>query len=315
MYYRELGTTGMKVSRLCFGSLTVGPLQSCLPVREGSAVIRSALEKGVNFIDTSHFYNNYAYIKEAIRDGFQDTIITSKSYDYTYRGMESTFYECLNSLGRDYIDIFLLHEQESALTIKGHWDAVEFLISAREKGLVRAIGISTHSVEGVKAAALIPEMEIIHPLINKAGIGIQKGTVNDMLETISFAYSLGKGLYGMKALGGGNLIADSSAALKYVNEINELSSIAVGMQSHEEVLYNTAFFSGEQVPREIEEKILNRNRRLLIEDWCTGCGECVQRCSSGALSVVNGKAQVDPELCCLCGYCGAVCPELCIKII
>ena len=87
--------------------------------------------------------------------------------------MRTSVEKALKELGRDYIDIFMLHEQESILTIKGHWEAIEYLIEAKEKGIVRAIGISTHHVEGVMGAASVPEIDVIHPLVNIAGIGIR----------------------------------------------------------------------------------------------------------------------------------------------
>jgi predicted aldo/keto reductase-like oxidoreductase len=315
VHYNKLGNSGIKVSRLCFGSLTISPLQANLPVKEGSAVIRAALEQGVNFIDTAKIYDNYDHIKEAIKGDFSDTVIASKSYNYTREGMQKSLTEALRGIGRDYIDIFLLHEQDSALTIKGHWEAVEYLVAARRRGIVRAIGISTHSVECVRAAALVPEFDVIHPLINKYGIGIQDGSAEDMLAAIAFARSAGKGIYGMKALGGGNLISRKNDALEFILGIEELSSIAVGMQSVDEVNYNIKFFAGKPVAAAIEKRLAERNRYLHIEQWCRGCGSCMEKCSAGALSVLSGRAVVDPGLCRLCGYCSTACPDFCIKII
>ncbi|HRU42362.1 MAG TPA: aldo/keto reductase, partial [Candidatus Diapherotrites archaeon] len=56
MDYRILGSTGLRVSRLCFGSLTIGPLQAGLDIEEGASVIRAAFDMGVNFIDTAELY-------------------------------------------------------------------------------------------------------------------------------------------------------------------------------------------------------------------------------------------------------------------
>ncbi|HBC91540.1 MAG TPA: aldo/keto reductase, partial [Pelotomaculum sp.] len=67
MQYRVLARTGMQVSRLCFGALTISPLQAGLPLVEGARIIRAALEAGVNFIDTAELYSNYHYIREAIK--------------------------------------------------------------------------------------------------------------------------------------------------------------------------------------------------------------------------------------------------------
>lgn len=315
MEYSILGRTGIRVSRLCFGSLTVGPLQANLPLREGARVISSALDAGVNFIDTARLYQNYHYIREGIAGRAGSVVIATKSYDYTGEGMKKSIAEALKALDREYIDIFLLHEQESELTIRGHWEAVEELIRARDKGTVRAIGISTHSVRGVMAASAVPEFDVIHPLINVKGIGIRDGSVEQMKAAIATAFGAGKGLYGMKALGGGNLISERKEALAFALSVPGLSSVAVGMQSQEEVLYNSAVFEGAEVFPEIERAVSLRNRRLHIEDWCAGCGRCVDRCGSGALSLSEGKAVVDREACRLCGYCSTACEDMCIKII
>lgn len=243
MQYKRLGNTDITVSRLCFGTLTIGPLQKCLSIEAGAGLMRLALESGVNFMDTAEIYGCYPYIKEALRD-FPDTVVTSKSYAPTGAGMAKSLQDCVKALGRDYVDIFLLHEQESIFTIKGHWEAVEYLVKAREEGLVRAIGISTHHVAGVRAAASIPEFDVIHPLINQAGIGIADGGADDMLEAISFAAMMGKGIYGMKCLGGGHLIPELDKAMDFILAVPELAAVAVGMQSPEEIKYNISKFSG-----------------------------------------------------------------------
>ena len=63
MVYRELGHTGLMVSRLCFGGLVIGPLQKNLSVEEGGEVIAEAFRLGVNFIDTADLYDTYPLIK------------------------------------------------------------------------------------------------------------------------------------------------------------------------------------------------------------------------------------------------------------
>lgn len=315
MQYNYLGKTGIRVSRLCFGALTIGPLQSNLPVKEGAKVIRRALDAGVNFIDTAELYQTYPHIREAIKGRFSETVITTKCYAYTREGMEKSLDAALKGLNRDYIDIFLLHEQESELTIRGHWQAVECLLEAKEKGTVRALGISTHSVRGVIAAAGVPEFDVIHPLVNITGIGIQDGTVEDMVAAIAEANKAGKGIYGMKALGGGNLIGNTREAFDFALSLPGLASVAVGMRTPAEVDYNVAVFNGLIPDGEVQRLVNVQTRRLHIEDWCRGCGQCVDRCGSGALMLNGGKVKVDRDLCRLCGYCGSVCPEFCIKIV
>lgn len=315
MEYKVLGDTGLKVSRLCFGVLTIGPLQANLPVEQGAAVIAGALNRGVNFMDTAELYGTYPYIREAIKNRKQEVIICSKCYAYTRDGMQESLAAALQGIDRDYIDIFMLHEQESILTIKGHWEAIEYLLEAKSKGLVRAVGISTHHVAAVRAAVDIPEIEVIHPIINMAGVGIADGSMEEMLSAIKMAHAAGKGIYGMKALGGGNLLANAQEAFNFVLGIPELAAVAVGMQNINEVEYNTRFFSQAYIPGDLQERVARQPRHLHIDDWCEGCGACVKKCSAGALHLDGGQAKVTMELCRLCGYCGAVCPLFAIKVI
>ncbi|WP_425061178.1 hypothetical protein SCACP_19580 [Sporomusa carbonis] len=315
MEYRELGRTGLIVSRLCFGGLTIGPLQSNRPLAEGVAVIQAALDAGVNFIDTAELYRTYPYIREAITGVNEDVVIASKSYAYTYDGMRSSVENACRELQRGYIDIFLLHEQSSRMTLKGHADALHYLADAKRQGLVRAIGVSTHTVDVVRAAALIEEIDVIHPIINLKGIGITDGTAEDMLAAIQLATDCGKGIYTMKALGGGHLNHMANQAFAWVLAQNGITSVAVGMQTIDEVMLNTAIFSGQVPDSSLWDKVAKAPRRLLVEDWCAGCGQCALHCPMGAMTVNGGKAIPDPKRCVLCGYCGAYCPEFCLKIV
>lgn len=315
MEYRLLGNTKLRVSRLCFGTLTIGPLQTHMPLPSGASVIRTALEAGVNFIDTAQLYGTYPYIRAALKNWSQEVIIASKSYDYTAQGMAKSVEEARRSLGRDVIDIFLLHEQESIHTFRGHAPAYEYLMTAKSQGIVRAVGISTHSAKMVETAARLPEIEVIHPLYNRRGIGIMDGTAETMKQAIDLAGRAGKGIYGMKALGGGHLYQTAAEEFLYVLGHPFMDAIAVGMQSAAEVAMNCTIFSGKSAGEAMTQAVQAKPRRIHIDTWCHGCGNCAGHCSAQALSVQDGRAVVDMTRCVFCGYCGAHCPHFCIKVI
>jgi len=315
MEYRALGRTGLVVSRLCFGALTIGPLHANLSLSAGAGIIRRALEGGVNFIDTAESYDTYAYIRAALEGWDRPVVLATKSYAYTAAGMARSLEVARRELGRDVIEVFLLHEMESEHTLRGHREALEYLLAARARGLVRAVGISTHTVAGVRAAAREPEIDVIHPLFNCAGVGIRDGTADDMLSAIREAHGVGKGIYAMKALAGGHLIPRAEEALRYVLARPEIASVAVGMQSVAEVEFNLAIAGGRSVDPELRARLAEQRRRLHVEDWCQGCGQCVERCPHGALSLVGGRAAVDPGRCLLCGYCASACGHFCLKVV
>lgn len=305
---------GIDVSQLCFGTLTMSPMQKNLPPKEGAGLILYAAESGVNFLDTADLYDNYEHIAFALREK-PDLVIATKSYAYDEATAEKGLGRALKELGRDYVDFYLLHEQESEHTLRGHEKALEYLWKQKQAGKVRAVGVSTHYVRCVRAAADNPYIEVIHPLINMDGIGIVDGGADDMKDAIAYAAGKGVGIYAMKALGGGHLLRDPKTAIDYVRGLDGIQSLAIGMQSRDEIDCNVALVNGEEPPAGSIERAAAQKRELLIDYWCRGCGACEARCPAGAITVTDGKARVSPDKCLFCGYCAKVCPEFCIKVI
>jgi aryl-alcohol dehydrogenase-like predicted oxidoreductase/ferredoxin len=312
----SLGKTGIKVTELCFGALPIGPLQANFSVGKGATLIRAVLERGVNFIDTAEGYKTYPHIKKALEGYNKEVIIATKSSAETYKKMEQSIKDALESLGRTYLDIFLLHAARVTPSVfEERAGAFQCLQDYKTKGVIRAIGISTHAVGIVRRATEIKEIDIIFPIINKLGMGIVNGSVDDMVKAISEAHKAGKGLYAMKALAGGHLIDQLEEAFNFVRNIKGISSIAVGMVNQEELELNLRIFNDEKIPRELLTQKIKPGKRLFISSFCIGCGTCVNTCPNNALSLENGKAVVDHKLCILCGYCNPVCPEFAIRLI
>ena len=312
----SLGKTGIKVTELCFGALPIGPLQANISVEEGAELIRAALERGINFIDTAEAYKTHPHIKKALEGLHGEVIIATKSSAKTYKKMEQSIKDALKSLEQTCLDIFLLHAARVTPSVfEERAGAFQCLQDYKAKGVIRAIGISTHAVGIVRRAAEIKEIDVIFPIINKLGMGIIDGSVDDMIKAISEAEKAGKGLYAMKALAGGHLIDQLEESFNFVRNIRGISSIAVGMVNQEELELNLKIFNDEDISQELLAHKIKPGKRLFILSFCIGCGTCVKTCPNNALSLENGKAVVDHKLCILCGYCNPVCPEFAIRLI
>ncbi len=345
--YRTLSPHLKKVSRLAIGSLTVGPLQADLCPERAGEILAYAFDRGVNFLDTAQYYRNYPHIRAGLQKAKHgdDVVISSKAYVWDRPGTLAAVDEARRALDRDYIDIFMLHEQESIHTLRGHREALDTLFDLRERGVIRAVGISTHHVAAVEGALTLADegtpLDVIHPLYNMAGIGIADGTESDMADALARLHDRGCGVFGMKSLGGGHLFRQAKEAFRFVLEKPFVDAVAVGMQSEAEVDANLALFSGLDVP-ESAAAAIGREKRLHIEEYCEGCGACVRRCPAGALSLADGRAEsddnpydhteafaaasgipeqaaqkhavCDPEKCVLCGYCTGVCPVFALKV-
>lgn len=314
MEYRELGKTGIEVSRLCFGSLTMTKAQGNLSEKEATELLNFAYEHGVNFIDTAELYDNYPLIKGVFNDVKRENlIIASKTYAYSKEGARESLNNYLKAFKTDYADIFLLHEQEGELTLKGHYEALEELWKLKEKGYIKAIGISTHKIKAVRDALKFKEIEIIHPMVNMESIGILDGNIDEMMNAITEAKTQGIGIYAMKVLGGGHLISKSEDAIKWAVNNEKFDSIALGMQSKSEVLANVSLINREDVSEQVKNNLRNTNRQIDVEEYCIGCGKCAAKCQAKAIKIIDGKAVINKD-CILCGYCANVCPDFYIKV-
>lgn len=307
------GTRGLQVPRLCFGTLPLGPLQHDLPPSRGAELILQAARHGLAFVDTAEYYETYPHIALALRE-MPDLQVCTKSYAYDEAGAERALRDAQKALGRDYIDVFLLHEQESRHTLAGHDAALRFYQRMRRAGEIGMVGLSTHHVAGVYAAAQAG-LDVVFAIINLRGLGIVDGTREDMEAALAFAKEKGLATMAMKALGGGHLIAQREAALAYVMALPFVDVTVLGMASEAEIAYNAACFYGNIPPEDAARASLSQPRTLRIADWCEGCGRCVARCGQNALFLQGGKAAVRPERCVRCGYCAGVCPQFCIKVM
>ena len=308
----RLGNTGLTVSELSFGSLSLGPTQHNLSVSRSKEVLRYAWDMGVRFFDAAEAYGTYEHLRCV--SALPGAVIASRSYAVTSGEMRESFELCRRELGRETLDVFGLHEQESGLTLKGHSGALEFLSEQKTKGLLKAVSVSTHSVDCVRAAALHDGVDVIFAILNVDGLGIRGGSRQAMEEALRFAFEAGKGIYLMKALGGGHLYRDAVRALIYAREFPWKASVCVGLKDEYEVEFASRVLAGQEPPPEPK----GRNaapKRLVIEDWCEGCGECVRTCPFGALTLTDTMASVDHEKCMLCGYCARVCPHFCLKVV
>lgn len=306
-----LGNTGILVTPVGFGVLTVGKTQMNLPIDEGAAVLRYALECGMNFLDTAEYYETYPYIKKALQGTNFEPVIASKSLGHSYRQMENAIEEARIALNKDMIDIFLLHEVRSDPDFENRSGAWECLQDAKAKGLVKAIGLSTHHVDVAARAAETKEIDVLFPLINFRGLGIRKGagtgTREEMEEQIRRSASAGKGVFAMKVFGGGNLTGHYLEAIRYVRELEGISSMMIGFGFHHEIDRILEVMNGTIDPAYVPD--LAEKRIRIDQGDCEGCGACIERCPNHAIfRNTGGLAEVDHQICLTCGYCAPMCP-------
>jgi aryl-alcohol dehydrogenase-like predicted oxidoreductase/NAD-dependent dihydropyrimidine dehydrogenase PreA subunit len=289
-----------------------------MPIEEGARLILDAVDAGITLLDTARAYRIYPYVARAInmmtpaeRERLQ---IIGRSYDYTFDGMEASFREAREEMHAGRIDVFMIHEVESAAGLLGHGEALECLSRLKRDGLLRAAGISTHYVAAVRAAAENPGVDVIFAILNRSGLGIMDGSREDMESALGDAARAGKGILLMKALGGGHLFREAGEALAYARDLPFVHSVILGIQDREEMDFARAVFDGDagELPPALSGK---RHRKLFVEPWCSACGKCVAVCPFHALEIREGRLYIDAGRCMLCSYCAGACPGFCLKVV
>ena len=313
----KLGNTDLLVTPVGFGVMTINKFQLDLPLQEGAELVKYALQKGVNFFDTAQYYETYDYIREALKMYYAEDpdapapVICSKSLCTSYDEMEYAVQQALDEMELDRVDIFLLHEVRAGTDFADRAGAWEYLQKAKNEGLVRYIGVSTHNVAVADAMAEIEECDVVFPLINYAGLGIRNGegagTPEEMAATIKKLVDNGKGVFAMKAFGGGNLTGSYVKALDYVFGLEGIECAMLGIGKKDEVDTMIAYAEGtldkDYVPDVSKKKI------YINQGDCEGCGSCKERCPNGAIFWNDsGLADVNHDICLTCGYCAPACP-------
>jgi predicted aldo/keto reductase-like oxidoreductase len=282
---------------------------------QGGKLIRAALERGVNMIDTAHLYGTYAHVKEGIRGYREEVLIASKTHAADAAGAREHVETALQEMGIERLDVLLLHGGRVTDPFTEREEVFEELCRMREEGIAATIGISSHFISVIHDAAANRQVDVIHPLINRTGMGILDGSAREMADAIALAASSGKGVYAMKALAGGNLISSARESISWVMALEGVHTLALGMLSEAEIEANVELIGSGSAPAGVWEQLEKGTRRLTImRKFCSGCGVCIEVCKDGALSMVEGAALVDPSICVLCGYCGAACPDFVIRV-
>ncbi|MCL1873475.1 MAG: aldo/keto reductase [Clostridiales bacterium] len=315
MKMNTLGSTGLIVSELCIGTLPMGPLQSNIDVDKGAEILLEAMENGVNFFDTAQMYRTYPYLQKACKQYGKEVIIASKCAACDYKSMEDAIVEAMRELNRDHIDIFHVHAARADGSVfEKRAGAIEALLKAKEKGYVRFTGISAHNPALVALAAGAEEFDLVFPLINKIGLGILAGTLEDMLASIELVHSRGKAMYAMKALAGGHLAGDMPDAVNYVRSIPGIDAVSIGVVTLEELSLQLKIFNDEKIDPAILAKTKAQKQLKILPNLCSSCGTCIKYCPNGALSFEGKLPAPDPKKCVFCGYCTPVCPEFAIRV-
>ncbi len=234
-----LGSTGIQISRLAMGSGTHGDNGASDQTRLGldgfSSLLVGGYDRGISFWEAADQYGSHAHLARALRVvGRQNVVVLTKTHARTEGEAAADLDRFLRELDTDYIDIVLLHNRQSATWTSECAGAMSYLADAKQRGVIRAHGVSCHTLVALELAARTPWVDVDLARINPAGLHMDAdpATVISVLDEMKAA---GKGVIGMKILAQGDLSNSVESAIHHAARLNCLDGFTIGFRSVAEI--------------------------------------------------------------------------------
>ncbi|MGL4514463.1 MAG: aldo/keto reductase [Lacipirellulaceae bacterium] len=246
-----LGKTGIKTTRLAQGTGVKGSDRQSDQTRLGFErfvpLFRHAYDRGLRFFDLADLYGTHVYFREALKSFDRESITILTKLWWRYDGPEdqtsaafraqvtrSALERFRHELTTDYVDIVLLHCMTDPKWPTQMQPYLDELLAAKERGQVRAVGVSCHDLGALKTAAETPWVELILARTNPTGskMDASPAEVEAVLRT---AKANGKGIIGMKIFGEGELVDQRERCIEYAQSRDYLDAMTIGFHTPEQI--------------------------------------------------------------------------------
>ncbi|MDE7271437.1 MAG: aldo/keto reductase [Acetatifactor sp.] len=310
-----LGSTGITTVQNAFGAL---PIQR-VDMETAVQILRRAYEGGMRFFDTARAYtDSEEKLGEAFAGMRDKIIIASKTMAKTPEEFWQQLDTTLHNLRTDYIDIYQFHCVNQCYAPGDGTGMYECMLEARDKGLIRHIGVTAHKIQvafDCVQSGLYETLQFPFSYLSS----------EREIELVKACKAANMGFIAMKGLAGG-LIHNSRAAMAFMTQFDNVLPIW-GIQRMSELEEWLEYM--EQAPvydGELQEYV-RREREELAGDFCRGCGYCmpcpagimINQCarmslmlrrapSAGWLSEQMQAEMAKIENCLHCGKCKTKCP-------
>lgn len=264
----KLGQTNLMVSRSGFGAL---PIQR-ISFEATKSILRKAYDNGINFFDTARQYSDSEEkIGYALSDVRNNIIIATKSHARDKKSLFAHLETSLKNLKTDYIDIYQLHNPKDLPNQEDAEGLYAGLLEAKQKGMIRFIGITNHNIKTAIQAAESKLYDTIQFPLNSI-------SADEDLKLIDVCKKKGIGVIAMKGLSGG-LITNAATTFTFLRQFDNVVPIW-GIQRMSEL---DEFIALEKNPPALDEamwQLIQKDRIDLAGDFCRACGYCLP-CPAG----------------------------------
>jgi aryl-alcohol dehydrogenase-like predicted oxidoreductase len=236
----KLGNTGIEMSRMAMGTGTNGYGGSSdqtrrLGIKGVSDMLRAGFDEGINFWETADQYGSHPHVAAALKKVEREkVVILTKSNSTTYKDMKKDLDRFRIELGTDYMDIILLHAVTDPDWNQKLNGAMEALAEAKEEGILRAHGVSCHSIGALETAADEPWVDVDLARFNPGGARMD-ADVPTVQKVLTRMKANGKAIIAMKVYGCGQLLNMKDECLQFQTGSGIANAFTLGLESIEQL--------------------------------------------------------------------------------
>jgi hypothetical protein len=264
----KLGRTGLEVTRWALGGIPLSTVMGGNTEEAINKVIHSALDYGINFIDTSRVYmDSETLIGEVMKTRRSECILASKSFSRKQDEAMADIEESLKQLQTDKIEIYQIHalKPHEVSTVMGKDGSLAALKKAKDQGLIDFIGLTSHHVGLMVDLLKTNEFDTVMFPFNVIEREPEK-------ELISLAGSMDIGTMVMKPLAGG-AIRNIEKSFKFFNNF-QVDIILNGVSNTDELYENLKMAEISSSLTSDELALFEREVAYLGNNFCRRCNYC-----------------------------------------
>lgn len=233
-----LGRTGLKPTVLGIGTGTRGGSEQLALGQEGFVrLFRHAYERGIRYIDTADMYTMHLFVRFAIQGLPREQLfILTKTMAKHPEVAKADIERFRRELRTDYLDCVLMHCMTKNSFPTDMRPVMDVLAEAKQKGRVRAIGISSHGMEPLRASVDCDWIEVQLVRINPFGQNMD-GKPEEVMPVCQKIHAKGRGVLGMKIYGetGYENREKRLQALRYVLQSGAVDAFTIGFSKPEQI--------------------------------------------------------------------------------
>jgi aryl-alcohol dehydrogenase-like predicted oxidoreductase len=236
-----LGDCGLELCRLGCGTGTVAGGGESNQTRLGDGpfneILRHAYDRGIRLFDSADAYGTHGHVARAMSDRPRDSwqLVTKCGTAENAPDAMRTVERFAEELGTDVIDLLQIHCVTAREWADQNRVQMDAMAEMKSRGIIRAHGVSCHSVEALETAADEPWVDVIHARINPFGVAMD-AEPDRVVPVLERAHANGKGIIGMKVFGQGELDATQRAeSLAWVSALACVDVLLVAFESCEQI--------------------------------------------------------------------------------